>query len=98
MRLPGTKLRAWETHFVGAPFTQAFQIGQSRRDASWELAAVKIREEWVHKTAASLILQTEAEWNYVLSKEWDKVKHQLRASWEKEKGRPATAAPPPPPR
>ena len=88
MRMPGTRLRAWEPPFVGAPFTQAFQIDQRQRDASWDLAAVRIREDWVRKTSASLILQTEAEWNYVLSKEWDKVKHQLRAAWEKGREAP----------
>jgi hypothetical protein len=64
------------------PFTPSFLLHRRHRDLNWGLAAVHIRENWVHDTVARLSAQTEAEWNYVLAREWEKVERHLRAEWE----------------
>lgn len=87
MKAQGSHYRAVSMTSPG-PFSKAYLINRTQRDAAWHLASVRIRERWARSTALKLISQSDAEWNFVLSKEWSKVEREQRAQWESQVRRP----------
>ncbi len=67
------------------------EIAVRAKDQKWEDAVGPIRVAWEKDTAAELLAKAEREKQLVeegmaetLIKEWERVKHQIRADWEKQ--------------
>lgn len=65
---------------------------QEEMDKKWDAAVTGIREEWAKKMAVQLKeefekdrKQLEKDMNYNLDREWEKMKNEIRAEWEKQK-------------